>query len=113
MTFADYQQAMRRTAGPAHTQEGALILSALGLCGESGEFADIVKKHIYHGHTLSTVKLIEELGDVLWYTARACEVLGLTLEDAAAFNIHKLQERYPFGFTNERSINRIPKPEQE
>ena len=106
MTFDEYQLAMRRTAGPAYAQQGALELSALGMCGESGEFADLVKKHIFHGHPLPTAKLIEELGDVLWYVARACDTLGVTLDSVAFWNINKLCQRYPEGFSNERSINR-------
>ena len=106
MTFDEYQQAMRRTAGPAYSQEDALQLSALGLCGETGEFADAVKKHVYHGHPLPSAQLFEELGDILWYITRACDALDLQLDTVAAFNIHKLQQRYPNGFSSERSINR-------
>ena len=106
MTFDEYQQAMQRTAGPTKSDGGALQLSALGLCGESGEVADLVKKHIFHGHPLDPIKVAEELGDVLWYVARTCEAINVPLDVVASRNIAKLKNRYPDGFSSERSINR-------
>ena len=50
--------------------------------------------------------LKEELGDVLWYCAETASALGLQLDDVAANNIHKLEMRYPEGFSSERSVNR-------
>ena len=107
MTLDEYQTEMLRTAGSAlHTVDG-LLICALGICGEGGEAADIVKKHVYHGHPLDRAKLIDELGDVLWYVARMSEALCTTLDSVAAANISKLRKRYPEGFSSERSINRL------
>ncbi len=41
----------------------------MGLCGESGEVIDILKKHLSQGHELNKEKMAEELGDVAWYLA--------------------------------------------
>lgn len=83
---------------------------ALGLCGEGGEFADIIKKCVFHNHPLDQAtkdKLEKELGDVMWYVALGCEVLGTSIRDICKSNIDKLRERYPEGkFSTERSINR-------
>lgn len=68
--------------------------------------ADIIKKHIGHGHPLDTEKVHKELGDVLWYVAVLARRIGSTLEDVAASNVEKLRKRYPEGFSSERSINR-------
>ena len=106
MNFYEYDAAVMRTAGPATTRHDALALSALGLAGESGEFADMIKKHLYHGHPLSMEKYVEELGDILWYLSRACDAVVISLHDVAEANIAKLQLRYPEGFSTERSINR-------
>ena len=106
MTLDEYQDIALRTAGPANTKKDALLLSALGLCGESGEFADLIKKFIYHDHPLNTTKLCEELGDILWYIARACSALDVSLNSIARANMAKLVKRYPSGFSSERSINR-------
>jgi NTP pyrophosphatase (non-canonical NTP hydrolase) len=79
---------------------------ALGIAGEAGEVADLLKKSLYHGHELSIDKLRKELGDVLWYVAALARIYGLTLSGVATVNIEKLRKRYPAGFSNEASITR-------
>ena len=71
----------------------------LGLTGEAGEVADIIKKHLSGSKELDLTHLKEELGDVLWYIAEACDCFGFTLEDVAKFNIEKLKKRHPNGFS--------------
>jgi NTP pyrophosphatase (non-canonical NTP hydrolase) len=78
----------------------------MGLCGESGEVIDILKKHIFHGHELDREHLLEELGDVAWYLNEAAYALDSSLEEIFDRNIAKLKKRYPQGFDKERSINR-------
>jgi NTP pyrophosphatase (non-canonical NTP hydrolase) len=80
---------------------------ALGLCGESGEFADHIKKGLHHGHKIDRDYLTKELGDVLWYVAVAADKLGIALEAVANQNIEKLEKRYPDGFDEEKSRNRV------
>lgn len=104
--FCDYQKAAQRTARPDWTTENRLTMAALGACGESGEFADLIKKFIFHAHDLDREKLKLELGDILWYVTEAATALEYTLEDVALANIAKLQRRYPDGFDPERSKNR-------
>ena len=102
MDFNEYQKEASRT----FSGDGDLIVAALGLCGESGEVADIVKNHIAQGHALNREKVIEELGDILWYIALAASSLDVTLESIAMANNAKLRKRYPDGFSVERSVNR-------
>lgn len=102
-----YQVMAMRTAGPALREEDGYLLSALGLCGEAGEYAEDIKKHVYHGHALVPSRTSKELGDIAWYLARACEAHGLRLGDVMQENIDKLKARYPEGFSEERSINRV------
>lgn len=83
-----------------------LVNGYTGLCGEAGELADLFKKHLFHGHRLDLDKVKKELGDVAWYMAELCSVLGLELGDVLAANIEKLKQRYPAGFSCEASINR-------
>lgn len=84
----------------------SLIGAALGMSGESGEFADIIKKHVYQGAELDTLKLKKELGDVLWYVALAANALGVTIEEIQEILGEKLLKRYKNGFTVEESNNR-------
>ncbi len=107
-TFAEYQQAARRTmAGKFPTTSvQQLAVHSLGLTGEAGEVADMVKKFIGHGHPVDSEKFEKELGDVLWYLAALCEWFNLTLEEVAAANIEKLRKRYPDGFSEQASRER-------
>ena len=104
--LARYQERALVTAGPLETERDRLVCGALGLTGEAGEAADLVKKHLYHGHPLDRVKLQKELGDVLWYLVLVADALGLTLSDVAEANLVKVGERYPDGFDPARSLHR-------
>ncbi len=106
MHLDEYQREALRTADALTDDPDRLICAALGLTGESGEFADIVKKVAYQGHPLDKVKAIKELGDVLWYVALGAAALGVGLDEVAAANVEKLRKRYPDGFSAERSVNR-------
>ena len=107
MTFKDYQQAVMRTANNGvKAQTSKLLNASLGLNGESGEFADVVKKCVYQGHELDLNHLVEELGDVMWYVAYACDALGCDLGEVVEANVEKLRRRYPEGFSADKSVNR-------
>lgn len=106
MELNRYQQLALRTAGHREDVQKTLINTALGLAGESGEVADIIKKTFYHGHLLDKGALYKELGDVLWYLAVMADALGYDLDEIAQANVDKLRARYPEGFSEERSINR-------
>jgi NTP pyrophosphatase (non-canonical NTP hydrolase) len=86
--------------------EEQLILVALGLTGEAGEVADLIKKVFYHKHPLDKEKLILELGDCLWYIEYASLALGITREEIEQKNIEKCLRRYPNGFNSKDSIKR-------
>lgn len=85
---------------------GGLLNGALGLTGESGEVADIIKKGIFHEKGIDMEHLKKECGDVLWYLAMICESAGFTLDDVMGENVNKLIARYPDGFDTYRANNR-------
>ncbi len=109
--FDDYQELALRTASPESlaTTSAMLNAAALGLCGESGEIADHVKKVMFHGHPLDEAtrdKIAKEIGDILWYCAMGAKGIGLGLGEIASMNVEKLKKRYPEGFSAEQSLNR-------
>ena len=106
MTIHDYQKLAMTTLNPALSKKDVLINGVMGLCGESGEAIDIVKKWLAHGHELDKTHLIKELGDIAWYLAEAATALDVSLEEIFRANIDKLKKRYPEGFTSADSINR-------
>lgn len=87
------------------TSREKLFHAVFGLSSEAGEVAGILQK-VFQGHDLDKDHLIKELGDCLWMIAEACEALGDTMGRVAEVNIWKLWERYPEGFSSDRSIHR-------
>ena len=103
MQINEYQTLAMRTA---EEKNRAWSNVGLGIAGEAGEVADIIKKYLHQGHPLDREKLFEELGDVAWYVALGATVLGVSLESVLEGNVAKLMKRYPQGFEAERSVNR-------
>ena len=107
MTINEYQiEAMRTASGVNYENHGMLINAALGLCGESGEVADIIKKAMFQGHELDVEHVAKELGDVAWYLAVGARAIGYDLETIMQMNVEKLRARYPNGFSTDRSQHR-------
>ena len=105
-TFTDYETEAARTSPRTVDGKDELLLGALGLAGEAGEYADHIKKQLYHSHPVDREKALDELGDILWYLAHASKRWGSSLGDVAYRNVIKLRKRYPEGFQTEKSINR-------
>jgi NTP pyrophosphatase (non-canonical NTP hydrolase) len=106
---AHYFNHVKAYSLPYPTYYADLAISGLGIAGEAGEVADLLKKICGHGHRVDAdtrTKLRKELGDVLWYISDLSSLLGFTLEEVAADNIYKLKQRYPEGFSSEASQNR-------
>ena len=102
LTMRRYQVRSGKTRLPTtRGQNGGLpglAYTALALAGEAGELANIVKK-VYrdHGGKITPEfrqKLIDEVGDVLWYVAQVCEDLDADLDEVAERNLAKLRERH-------------------
>ena len=106
MTGTEYQKLAMTTLNPVLSKQDVLINAVMGLCGESGEAIDLVKKHLHQGHALDKEKLMKELGDIAWYLAEAAYALDTDLDTILEANIAKLKARYPEGFDTEKSINR-------
>jgi NTP pyrophosphatase (non-canonical NTP hydrolase) len=105
--FQEYQKLASRTLNAGENIGTALANLGLGLAGEAGESVDYLKKILFHGHELNAENLASELGDILWYIAGICTVLKIDLSEVAQYNIQKLQKRYPEGFSQEDSQNRV------
>lgn len=103
MTVNEYQKLAMTTLNNEINEKDILLNGVMGLCGESGEAIDIVKKHIFQGHELDKEHLAKELGDIAWYLAQTATGLGIPLEVIFQMNIDKLKKRYPEGFSDEKS----------
>ena len=119
MTPDEYQrQAERTESSNFHSDSDRchrLIHAAIGIQTEAGEFADPIKKFVFYGQNIDLINLSEEIGDLLWYVALACNTLGIHMSDVMETNILKLQKRFPDKFTSEDALeeNRDREAERE
>lgn len=108
MNFDEYQKLAIRTAKQID-QNFDLMHTAFGLAGEAGEFADAIKKHLVYDKPLDKANVFEEIGDILWYCALACETMGVDMNEIAQQNISKLKLRYPEKYSNKLADERLDK----
>lgn len=90
-----------------------LLHAGIGMCTESGEFIDQLKKAIFYGKPLDKVNLLEEIGDTCFYLGIALDVLGSDFDTEQRKNIAKLKARYGDKFSSEAAINRDLDKERE
>jgi NTP pyrophosphatase (non-canonical NTP hydrolase) len=76
-----------------------------GLQAETGEVSAIFQKHFRKGNPLAELpkdKLVDELGDVLWYVVALADYLNESLESIATKNLSKLAQREVDGTVTDR-----------
>ena len=106
LTLSEYQDKAYTNIQCHKSHQEEVMHWAIGLGEEAGETLSVIK-HKYYGGGYDVVDLVGELGDTLWHIAALCEVLGISMEDVALFNLAKLEHRYPAdGFDYDRSMNR-------
>ena len=97
MNLTDYQRKAIVTKQQYDNKALEIADCGLGIVGEAGEVADILKKHISGSKPLDDeriMKLKYEIGDIMWYIAALCETLGFDMGDIAEMNIEKLRKRH-------------------
>lgn len=108
MDFNEYQKKARSTA--IYPERHKIIYPSLGLCGESGEVAEKIKKVLRDNYGRfddnKKKEIAIELGDTLWYMSNLASDLGYTMEEIAEMNINKLQLRMKNGKLKGNGDNR-------
>ena len=85
-----YTEFTRKTARYPKRKEKEYLM--LGLMNEAGEVGGAFKKEI-RDNIDNTDLIIDEMGDVLWYLTRLCDVYNITLGELMVENINKLVGR--------------------
>lgn len=98
-TFESYRHLARRTRenGNHRPKEERVKHWTIGLTGEAGEVANVIKKHVCTKKfdvPTTCARVLDEAGDVLWYLDALLDEYGITLQQVAAYNIDKLAERH-------------------
>lgn len=111
MNNREYQEFVKNSASPKYDEKLAII----GLVGEVGELADVVKKSaIYEDMTLFVNKygmsvkdkIIDEAGDTLWQLVNLLNMYNVDLETIINNNYNKLINRHKGVKTDERGGER-------
>lgn len=96
----EYQEFVRKTTSrPIHdlSEELELLWAAGELNAEAGEVMGEAIKIVRKGENGISeerfLKIIDELGDVLWGCAAVANAIGVSLDDVIAHNIDKLVKR--------------------
>ncbi len=107
MEFKEYQASIERYIV---NRKSGIEYPVLGLCGESGEVAEKVKKVIRDcdGVLDDEIKreIAKELRDVVWYVARIGMELGFSFEEIVSMNIEKMRSRFERDAVRGRGDNR-------
>jgi len=95
---ATYKQFTRETA--QYPKEVEMEYLMLGLANEVGEVLGKYKKYLRGDKMVRQdfeKALVDELGDVMWYFVRICDMLDVTLYEVMTRNITKLHARVKKG----------------
>ena len=87
---ATYMDFTRKTARYPKRREKEYLM--IGLMNEAGEVGGAYKKEI-RDHVDNTDLIIDEMGDVLWYLTRLCDVYDIKVSELMINNIDKLMGR--------------------
>lgn len=105
MRVNEYQLLAARTINPDLAKWEMEEHALHGMVGEIGELHSMYQKK-YQGHTYPEDYYKKELGDLLWFIAEYCTVMGWELDEIAQLNIDKLKARFPQGFETGKSLHR-------
>lgn len=107
MNLDQYSLLAIRTLNDLGNLKANLAHMALGITGEAGEVADIIKKHYAYGKPLDKLHLVEEIGDIMFYLNGLLAELDVEWSEVLEVNIKKLEARYPdLKFNADHAINR-------
>lgn len=106
MNSKTYQQEVKRSLANLGSDFYDQLHMVIGVSTEAGELLDQYKKGFAYGKKLDKVNIVEELGDLLWYIANMCNILGVDLEKVFEINVEKLKSRYPDKFMQDAANNR-------
>lgn len=107
-TLGQYQSdALASAVYPDQGGRAGLVYTILGLCGEAGELANKLKKHMRNETPINETVLADELGDVLWYVAAVSREINRDLGDLAFLNINKLNQRKEVGTIKDRENSEL------
>ena len=89
--YATWAASIKRPVGNDN-EELDLAYLGLGLAGESGEVAEVIKKRLRNGEW-DGENLADELGDVVYYWSKLCLVAGVKPSEILERSKRKIEVR--------------------
>ncbi|SEL65472.1 nucleoside triphosphate pyrophosphohydrolase family protein [Nitrosovibrio tenuis] len=96
MNVDDYQAEAADTMQFDKHDDKALSIVILGLNGEVGGLSTEYKKKMRDGdsYVIFRQKILEELGDIIWYLTSIATIQNISLSEVLEYNLKKIQERW-------------------
>jgi NTP pyrophosphatase (non-canonical NTP hydrolase) len=113
MEIKEYQKNAERTLKHMENQRADLEHMLYGLGSEVGELMSMLKAYYVYDKEFDIANYKEELGDICWFLAGACTIMGISMEEVLEKNINKLKARYPEKFDESLAIHRNLEKERE
>jgi len=97
MELSEYQRLALRYDKTGADPSKSLMVTLLGLAGETGSLLSEYKKWLREGEAYKPFshQVAEELGDILWYLANLASKLNHDLGEIAEENLAKIEDRGP------------------
>jgi NTP pyrophosphatase (non-canonical NTP hydrolase) len=83
MNIKEYLPCVRQLINPLGDVQKDRLHMAMGMVGEIGEVVDLVKKRFAYGREVEDIKILEELGDFVFYTVGLADMAGIDLATGA------------------------------
>ena len=106
MDIKTYIKEASRTSAVLDTKWQDEMHYVMGMVTEVGELMDVYKKELAYDKPMDVINMAEEIGDLMWYIANYCRVMGFDFEEILEKNIAKLKARYPEKFTADKANHR-------
>ena len=94
MEISRYQY-LSQLVSPTVKQSDKMHVGILGMAEHVGNMAVMLREYWYKDVNMDYVKLVDELGDMMWFLAEFCQGLNIGLETVALNNLAKLRREYP------------------
>lgn len=106
MHYPEFVEVLFKDMG---SEAATAIHAAVGIAGEAGEVLDALKKVWVYNKELDQENLKEELGDIMFYMQKLCNMYGFSFQSVMQANMSKLAKRYPVGYTDQAAVTRADK----
>jgi len=103
MEFNRYQYLSQLVSGTVK-QSDKMHVGILGMAEQVGRMSVMLREYWYNDVNMDYVKLVDELGDMLWYVSELCQGLNIGLETVALNNLAKLRRDHPRKYGKEGEV---------